>query len=183
LFILATAIPRWTVPPPQHDLLLKIEQPYTSPLPDVSVEFGVRDGRVEATVRPVPRPDNPSVGVPYQQRWKLLLLDHTAMQVHEVPLDLPQSLPPGDLRTVVIEALEARRVIPGETAPDGYRVVSLSPRGGGGIVGELFGMNRRYWPGVAIAKDGRTIELDLPVPYREYYGVISTIGWTDDAGK
>ena len=180
LFIVATTIPKWTVPPPQHDLLLKVEQPYTSPPPDVSVEFGVRDGRVEATVRPVVRPDNPAMGVPYQQRWRLLLLDHTEMQLREIPLDLPSTLPPGDLRTVVIEALEARRVIPGETAPDGYRVMSLSNNGGGGIVGELFGMSRRYRRSVAVGKSGRTIELDLPAPYRDNYGVISTIGWTDD---
>ena len=47
LFILATAIPKWTVPLPQHDLLVRVEQ-YESPPPDMSVEYLVRDGRLEA---------------------------------------------------------------------------------------------------------------------------------------
>ena len=105
------------------------------------------------------------------------------MQVREIPLDLPQSLLEGETRTIVIEALAGRYVIPGDTAPDGYRVDRLSRVGGGGIVGELFGMNRAYRQGVAIGKDGRTIELDLPTPYRDAYGVISPIGWIRDDRK
>jgi len=184
LFVVATAVPKWTVPLPQHDLLLKVEQPFSTPPPDVTVEFGVRDGHVEATVRPVVRPDNPSIGVPYQQRWTLLLLDHRTMAVREIPVDLPKSLPPGETRIIPIEALARRRVTLGDTALDGYRVVSLNSGGGAGIVGDLFGMNRRYRRGIAVGKNGRTIELDLPAAYREYYGAISTIGWTsDDAGQ
>ena len=57
------------------------------------------------------------------------------------------------------------------------RCSSLNTGGGGGIVGELFGMNRRYRRGIAIGRDGRTIELDLPAPFRDSYGVIVTIGW------
>ena len=51
------------------------------------------------------------------------------------------------------------------------------------IVGELFGMNRRYRRGVAVAKSGRTVELDLPAPHRESYAVIHTIGWIADDGR
>jgi hypothetical protein len=176
LFVLATAIPRWTVPLPAHDLVLRVEQPYTSPPPEVTVEFSVRDGRVEAIVRPVARPD-PALGVPYAQRWALLIFDHTAMRVREIPVDLPRSVPQGETRTVAIDALAGRYVTTGDTAPDGYRVTSLSTSGGGGIVGELFGMNRRYRHGMSIGKDGRTIELDLPAPYRDAYGVIAPLGW------
>jgi len=184
LFIVATAIPTWTVPPPGHDLVLRVEQPYASPPPEVSVEFAVRDGRVEAIVRPVVRPDNPAIGVPYAQRWGLLLFDHSTMRVREIPVDVPRSVPQGETRTVAIEALARRHVTAGDTAPDGYRVASLSGYGGGGIVGELFGMNRRYRPGVSIAKGGRTIALELPAPYRDVYGVIVPIGWIrDDGGR
>jgi hypothetical protein len=183
LFILATVIPNWTVPPPQHDLVVRVEQPYASPPPDVSVEFAVRDGQVEAIVRPVVRPD-PSIGVPYTQRWALLLFDHTAMRVREIPVDVPRSVPQGETRIVAIDALAGRHVTGGDTAPDGYRVASLSGYGGGGIVGELFGMNRRYRPGISIGKDGRTIPLELPARYRDVYGVIVPIGWIrDDGGR
>jgi hypothetical protein len=145
------------------------------------VEFVVHDGRVEALVRPVPRPVNPAVGVPYVQRWALLLFDHTSMQVREVPLDLPRAVPEGEVRTVVVEALAGRHVVPGDTAPDGYRVSSLNTgSGGGGIVSDVFGMNRRYRRGVAIARNGRTIELQLPAPDSDSYGVIAPLGWIED---
>jgi len=183
LFILATTIPKWTVPPPQHDLVLRVERPYASPPPDVSVEFSLRDGQVEAIVRPVVRPDNPSLGMPYVQRWALLLFDHTAMQVREIPVDVPPSLPQGETRIVPIDALAGRYVTAGETAPDGYKVASVSSGGGGGIVGDIFGMSRRYRPRIAIAKDGRTIELDVPVPYRDAYTVSYPIGWIRDDAR
>ena len=180
LFILATAIPRWTVPVPRYDLVLRVEQT-SATAPEVSVEFRVRDdGQVEATVRPIPRPENPSIGVAYAPRSVLLLLDHQAMRLRELPVDLPRSLPQGETRTVLIEALAGRHVTPGDTAPDGYRFQSVYGGGGGGIVGELFGMNRRYRRGVTVGKDGRTIELDLPAPYRDVYGAIYPIGWTTD---
>jgi hypothetical protein len=179
LFILATAIPTWTVPLPQHDLVLRIDH-YQSPPPDVFVDFTVRDGRLEANVRPVVRPENPNMGITYPQRWALLLFDHQTRQLREVVVDLPRTLPQGESRTVVVEAFAGRRVVPGDTAPDGYKVSSLNTGGGGGLVGELFGMNRRYRRGVAIARDGRTIELDLPTAYRDSYGVIAPVGWVAD---
>jgi hypothetical protein len=183
LFILATAIPTWTVPLPQHDLLVRAEH-YESPPPDLYVEYVVRDGRLEAVVKPVVKPDNPNVGITYPQRWKLLLFDHTTMEVREIPVDLPRDVAAGETRTVPVDALAGRRMLANEVAPDGYRVVSLNTYGsGGGIVNEVFGMNRRYRRGIAIGRDGRTIELQLPTPYRESYGSIVTIGWTVDENR
>ena len=183
LFILATAIPKWTVPLPQHDLLVRVDS-YGSPPPDVYVEFAVRDGRLEADVRPVVKPDNPNMGITYPQRWTLLLFDHAEMRVREILVDLPRTLPPGESRTVVIDALAGRRVIAGDVAPDGYKVTSLNTgSGGGGIVNDLFGMNRRYRRGIAIGRNGRTIELELPAPHRESSGTIVTIGWIADQSR
>ena len=183
LFILATAIPKWTVPLPQHDLVLRVDR-YDSPPTSVYVEFVVRGGRLEADVRPVVKPDNPNLGVTYPQRWTLLLFDHTAMRVRELPVDAPTSVPPGESRTIVVDALAGRRVIAGEAAPDGYKVTSLNTGGGGGgIVNDLFGMNRRYRRGVAIGRNGRSIELELPAPYRDSYGTIVTIGWIADESR
>lgn len=177
LFLIATAIPQWTVPLPQHDLVLRVEDYSQRRQADVSVEFVVRDGRLEADVRPVLPPTNPAMGVPYVQRWKLLLFDHSAMRLREIPLEVPRSLPQGEVRTVVVDALAGRHVTSDTVAPDGYQVTSLSTGGGGGIVGELFGMNRRYRRGIAVGKDGRSIELELPPPHRETFGAIEPIGW------
>lgn len=181
LFVLATAIPTWTVPSPQHDLVLRVDN-YQSPPPEVSVEFAVHDGRLEAVARPVVKPDNPNVGITYPQRWALLLFDHASMQVREIPLDLPRTLDVGETRTVIVDVISGR-VVPGDLAPDGYKVTSLNTGGGGGIVNELFGMNRRYRRGIAIGRNGRTIELELPAPFRESYGSIVTIGWIVDESR
>jgi len=183
LFLVAMAIPRWTVPLPQHDLVMSIERWDSTPA-EVFVTFVVRGGRLEADLRPLVKPDNPAVGIVYPQRWALLLFDHEAMAVREVPLNLPQSLSAGETRTVPIEALAGRRIVAGDNAPDGYKVASLNTGSrGGGIVGELFGMNRRYRRGVAVAKNGRTVDLELPSPHLESYATIHTIGWIVDDGQ
>ena len=184
LFILATVIPKWTVPLPQHDLVVRVEHYENQPPPNVSVEFTVRDGRLEAFVRPVVKPDNPNAGIVYPQRWKLLLFDHAAMRMRELPLDLPVTLDIGETQTIPVDALAGRRVIPGDVAPDGYRVDSLGTYGGGGgIVNELFGMNRRYRRRIAVGRDGRTVQIELPAPYRDTYGSIVTIGWIVDESR
>ena len=174
LFILATAIPKWTVPLPQHDLVLKVDD-YKQP--GVIVEFVPRNGRLEADVRARPRPQDPNQGIPYNQQWTLLLFDHTTQQIRVVPVDLPKTLPEGETRTVIVDALAGRYVTSETVAPDGYQVTSLSTGGTGGIVGELFGMNRSYRRRIAIGRDGRTIELDLPAPHRDSYGSVVPIGW------
>ena len=183
LFLVAMAIPRWTVPLPQHDLVMSIERWDSTPA-DVFVTFVVRDGRLEADLRPVIKPDNPAVGLTYPPKYALLLFDHQAMEVRELPLTLPQSLAEGETRTVPVEALAGRRIVPGGDAPDGYKVSSLNTgSSGGGIVGEVFGMNRRYRRGVAVAKNGRTVDLELPGPHRDSYNEIHTIGWIADDGR
>ena len=183
LFLVAMAIPRWTVALPQHDLVLSIERWDSTPS-EIFVNFVVRDGRLEADLRPLTKPTNPAVGIVYPQKWALLLFDHQAMEVRELPLDLPKSLAEGETSTVPIEALAGRRIVPGGDAPDGYKVASLNTgSSGGGIVGEVFGMDRRHRRGVAVAKSGRTVELQLPAPHRESYGAIQTIGWIVDDGR
>jgi hypothetical protein len=85
---------------------------------------------------------------------------------------------------VAVESLAGRHVVPGDTASDGYKVTSLNTgSGGGGIVSDVFGMNRRYRRGVAIARNGRTIELQLPAPFNDSYGVIAPIGWIGDGRR
>jgi hypothetical protein len=54
-FVIASAIPRWTVPGPAYDLVMRVGRPYDSVPAKVVVDFRVRDGRVEAIVRSVPK--------------------------------------------------------------------------------------------------------------------------------
>src|SRR4249920_2312039 len=52
-FLLASAVPRWMVAPPAYDLVFRVSPQFNDGRPRLSVDYAVRDGRVEATVRPV----------------------------------------------------------------------------------------------------------------------------------
>lgn len=177
-FFLATTIPSWTVPPPEYDLVLRASRPYDGGTrTGVMVDFTVRDGRVEATVRP-PTPPNA-----YADTVALLLFDHETMTVRELPLELPTYIPEGEpARTIVVEALSGRRVSPQAAAPDGY---ALQNRSGGspGLVGDLFGMGG-YRQAAVLTNRGRLVELDLPSPYRNpYQAPVYHVGWILDEGQ
>lgn len=165
-FLLATAIPRWTVPPPAHDLLFTSND-YGAPRLNVSVEFTVADGRLRATVRPVPRDA-------HQPRPELWLFDHETMTVREIPIAVPELAEGDPPRTIAIEALAGRRVQTSPEAPDGYEVRSAD-RSSPGIAGELFGM-RRYDRQLSIARGGRVVPIELP-PRRDSWTAPGFIGW------
>jgi len=171
-FLLSTAIPRWTVPPPAYDLLLRASDVYNFNQTNPRVtDFNVRDGRVEATIRAVPANG-------YQSRTALFLFDHATMTAREIPVDLPDKLvlveadPP---RTVVV-ATPPGRVLAQAKAPDGYQLETRSQRGPG-IVGELFGMHR-YNSDTALTNRGRVVPLTLPGPYQnQYVSSVTAVGW------
>jgi hypothetical protein len=165
-FLVATAIPRWQVAPPAYDLLVRAAS-YEQTRPRVSVEFDVRDGRVEGTARVVPENT-------YPPGWKLFLFDHESMTTREIPVHIPEIAEGDPPRTFVVEALVDRRVIDQTRAPDGYELTSASGRSPG-LVGELFGM-RRYDRSASIVNRGRIVPLRLPVPY-QYYLPVTSIGW------
>jgi hypothetical protein len=168
-FLLATAIPRWTVPPPAYDLVLRVERSYDGRQAQFDVAVAEHRGRVEATIRRLPKGE-------YRQQWALLLFDHATLKTRDIPIDIPDDLKPDESRTIVIDALANRRVTSDPKAPDGYQL-STRGNGGGGLFGEIFGMGRsRQAP--ALVNRGRVVPLDLPAPYEVWYGwPISTVGW------
>jgi hypothetical protein len=171
-FLLATLIPRWLVPPPAHDLLLRNNRTYDGSAIHISVEFQVRDGRVEATVRPVSTST-------YSSLPALWLFDHTTMTIRQVPVDLPDRMSEGEApRTIVVQALAGRRVLAQSQAPDGYEVTTRRSSGGAGLIGEVFGM-RRYDAGVSLVCRGRVIRVPVP-PAAEYQTPMYAVGWVVD---
>ena len=174
-FVVASAIPRWTVPAPVYDLVLRGGRPYDSAPGKVIVDFQVRDGRVEAVVRRAPDHG-------YVQPWGLLYFAHETMTVTGIPLDLPTSLEGEESRTVVVEALSKARVSAQTTAPDGYKLEN-STSGSPGIVGDLFGIGR-YQATAALANRGRIIRLELPSPYEQpYQSMVYAVGWVLEGGR
>jgi hypothetical protein len=174
LFLLSSAIPPRLVPPPRYDLVIRASGPFDQTRPRVAVDFNVRDGRVEATIRPLKADAFPQLA-------SIFLFEHATMSVRQIPIDLPDDMAEGDApRTFVVEALASRKVVAKEKSPDGYELQLRSHRSPG-IVGEIFGMNR-YDQGVALVNGGRIIPIDLPSPYR-YQPPAFAIGWLDEGQR
>jgi len=169
-FVIASSVPRWTVPDPAFDLVMRAARPYDATPSRVIVNFDVRDGRVRATVRPAPDQG-------YVQVWALLYFDHRTMTVRELPVDLPTSLLPGEEERVVeIEALANVQVSSQATAPDGYTLEN-DPTRSPGLVGDLFGV-RRSRQGAALVNGGRIVRVELPSPFQSpYQSVAYGVGW------
>ncbi|HEY7170765.1 MAG TPA: hypothetical protein VH417_07955 [Vicinamibacterales bacterium] len=174
-FVLASVIPRWLVPPPAYDLLIRANDVYTQSNSRVSVDFAVRDGSVEVIVKPLP------AGL-YNARSRLFLFEHATMNVSEVSVEMPEHAedltehdPPLTRR---VAALAGRRVVDQLRAPDGYQLENRGSRGAG-IVGELFGMSR-YGAETALVNKGRVIPIRLPLAVQEiYYAPVSFVGWVE----
>jgi hypothetical protein len=167
-FVLSTTIPRWTVPPPRYDLLVRTRS-WDQTGPRIAVDFMVQDGKLQAMVRPLPVNTGP-------MRSTLWLFDHQEMNAREVPIALPEKLADGeDSRTIVIDDFGGRRVLAQIKAPDGYEFQTRSGNSPG-IVGDLFGM-RRYTQTAGLVNRGRLIPIDLPSIQYEYP---EFVGWLID---
>ncbi len=172
-FLLSSAIPRWRVPAPAYDLLIRAGE-YDQTTQRVSLDVDVRDGAVQATARPV------AVTL-YVQRSTLWLFDHKTMKARRVPIDVPD-LKEGDApKTFPVAALAGLHVTTAPNAPDGYELRTPLDRGGAGIVGDIFGM-RRHSSRVAVTNRGRVVPIDLPTPY-QYYSQVHFVGWVLNEGQ
>jgi hypothetical protein len=144
-------------------------KPYEQPRPQVSVEFKVHDGRLEAIVRPIEKGQ-------YVQPWALFRFDHETLNLQEIPVRIPESLPPDSApQTIVVDALAGRRFLDQVKAPDGYALRTDTYRGGSGLMGDLFGMHG-YDQTIALVNRGRVVSLPLPTGY-QYLPSVSAIGW------
>lgn len=172
VFLVASAIPRWTVAPPEYDLLFRGDSGYNPGANQTFTTFVVREGRVVAEVRP-------AQANTYPPQPSLFLFDHETLGVTEVRLELPSRLDEGEAsRFIPVAGLANRRVLDGVNAPDGYAFDNRS-HGGAGLVGDIFGMNR-YSARVAIAKGGRVIPIAIPDAVR--YSV-QPVGWLAPEGQ
>ena len=171
-FLVATAIPRWTVAPPAYDLLIRVGRSYGPAPPQVDVQFRVRDGQLETTIKPAPKDF-------YLQPWSLFVFDHEKLNLTPVPFNVPEQLPAdAQPRTIVVEALAGRRILDQAKAPDGYEF-RTETGGGSGFVGDIFGMHR-YDPRASVVNRGRVIRIPLPAGY-EFLSPVASIGWLEPA--
>lgn len=168
-FLLATAIPRWTVPLPSHDLLFTTGD-HREPRRPVTLEVAVVDGRLEAIARPAAEHSHP----PRLTLWRF---DHQTLSVREIPITVPD-LPAGEAsRTLDVEALASHRILAESRAPDGYEV-RRDDRSRPGFVGELFGM-RRYNRDLSIERGGRVVRIEVP-SRQDSWSSPTFLGWIVD---
>ena len=172
VFLVASAVPRWTVAPPSYDFLFRANNGYNPTTNQTLVNFVVREGSLVADVRPA-APNT------YPVHESVFLFDHRTLTATEIRLDLPSRLEEGEtLRTIPVASLATRRVLEGPKAPDGY-TFDTRYQGGPGLVGELFGMNR-HGPRASIVKSGRVVTIAVSDPFR--YS-IQAIGWLAAEGQ
>jgi len=172
VFLVASAVPRWTVAAPSYDFLFRADSGYNPAANQTVVNIVVREGHVVAEVRP-------AQANTYPPQPALFVFDHRTLIANEVRLELPSRLEDGEAsRLVPIDPLANRRVLDTANAPDGY-AFSTGYQRGPGLVGELFGMNR-YGARVAIEKGGRVVPIVIPDPAR--YSILP-VGWLAAEGQ
>lgn len=164
-FLLATALPRWLVPPPGHDLLFTVAR-LAAPAPPAHVDYELRDGRVVARVRSPRENERPVGRILYRYH-------HEDGAVRRVAFDTPDDAP-GDGMTVAVPALSGAGVSDDPVAPDGYRL-QRDDHGYPGLFGALLGIGD-HGSGIALVRDGRRIPLTPPGDGRRHYD-IRFIGW------
>lgn len=177
-FLIASTVPRWTVPLPSYDALLKVDGPYDGSKHGTTVDFGIRDERVVAFVKPA----DPN-GYAWPRRT-LLLVDHATLTAKEVPFTAPDRLDDGEKeRVVVVEALATTPISTAVEAPDGYALRMRNGSGGPGLIGGVFGMGS-YRQRVSLFSRGRAVNIALPAPFTEAYRQVTFVGWvTGDARR
>ena len=170
-FLLATAIPRWTVPPPAYDLIVKGYKPYSGDVRlKVSYDLDVRDGRLQLTVRPLATEQ-------YQNKPVLFLIDHTKLDARSLPLTLRET-PPDAPETTALDPVPGRALLDGAKAPDGY-TLETRPYHSTGLLGDLFGMHS-YQSGMVLMNRGRVIPVALPEPFDSQ---IYFVAWVSKEGS
>jgi hypothetical protein len=70
-----------------------------------------------------------------------------------------------------------------EKSPDGYTFEFLGYRGRGGLLGEMFGMRRRYESGYVLKKENAYVDLPKPAADPYYQHDLHFMGWIIEQGS
>lgn len=174
-FLVLNNIPKIIGDPPRYDfLLVGYQYDYQNPSA-YYLSFEVRNGHL--TGKAIPNNDD----VKYNSRKGATIFRyHVADQrFEEIPFDLPVGLE--DLEeSVALDLGEAGKLKldKRKTSPDGYQFEFQGYRGRGGLLGEIFGMNRGYESNYVLRKDSNYIDLSGPTD-KPYYNQneLGFMGW------
>ena len=179
-FMILSHIPKTLLDPPQYDFLLVVQSYDQQQHLNYNLAFDVRDGRLTGHV-------TPRVGGNYSNNQRASLFRYKAdgnvfeELVYELPenideLEKPMTFPVAEVQNLKLE----KRM----QSPDGYTFEYLGYRGGGGLLGEMFGSRRRYESSCVLKKDSAYFDLPAPTPKLNYYSQnLRFIGWVIDEGN
>jgi hypothetical protein len=174
-FLVLNSMPRMLADPPEYDfLLVGYRYDYQNP-GNYYLAFEVRDGQL--TGRAIPKGENQQH---LNRQYAGIFLYRAQDQAfEEIVFDLPAGIE--DLEeSLELDLGDANKLKldKRKTSPDGYQFEYLGYRGRGGLLGEIFGMSRRYESNYVLKKGSAYIDLPAPTPDPYYYqNELHFMGW------
>jgi hypothetical protein len=170
LFSVAAAIPKWTVAPPEYDLLFTTNQYDRNS--DVEVRFQVVDGHIKAQQRKVDKNNSYNNNLPHLYRYNV-----KSNNIREIAVSTNL---PGDSQgwqELPVPEVDSLKIDSNIKAPDGYEFRNEYGYYRGDMFLFPFG-GSRYYNGVSIVKDGRSVSFPEIGSNRYYYGnEVKFLGW------
>ena len=166
-FLLATAIPRWLVAPPEYDFVFTVPE-HNPSRRDVELTIDVVDNRLRA--RLFKKNDY------YRGIARLYVFEHETQDVREISINIP-----GDLESfedgaeIIVPEFADRSISTNREAPDGYELLGPGYGRGDNLMTALFGGHRRYQ--LSIHKAGAVVEIPSTGDHRNYYYSATFLGW------
>ena len=179
-FVLSNA-PRILADPPVYDfLLVAYRNDYQHPR-NYYLTFEVRDGRLNGRVVP-----NGEGNTNFNRQYAGIFRYSAEENIFdEIVYDLPDGL--DDIEEPIpflVEGASELNLDKRNQSPDGYKFEFLGYRGRGGLLGEIFGMGRRYESNYVLSKDGAYFELPKPASDPYYYQHnLHFMGWVTKEGS
>jgi hypothetical protein len=179
-FFILSKVPAMLADPPKYDfLLVGYRYDYQHPA-NYYLNFEVRDGKL--TGRAVTKGEGNSN---YNRQYAgIFRYDADSNSFDEIVYELPQGLdeieqPIPLLLTETNDLTLDKR----SESPDGYSFEFLGYRGRGGLLGEMFGMGRRYESNYVLKKDSAYFELPKPATDAYYnQNDLHFMGWVIEQG-
>jgi len=173
-FFVLSNLPTQLADPPRYDfLLVGYRYDYQHP-GSYYLSFEVRDDRLTGKV--VPKEDGNSG---YNRQTASIYRYSAANNTfEEIEYDLPENLE--DLGKTVPLSLEKTRDLKLDkrsVSPDGYKFEYLGYGGRGGLLGEIFGMDRGYDSNYVLTKGSAHFDLPMPSSDTWYQDDLHFMGW------
>jgi len=172
-FVLNNA-PRMLADPPKYDfVLVGYRYDYQHPI-DYYLSFEVRDGKL--TGRAIPR--DASNANFNRQYAGIFRYDAAANNFEEIVYELPEGLEGIDEpMPLPLAETSGLKLDKRKQSPDGYTFEFRGYRGRGGLLGEMFGMRRRYESDYVLKKDNAYFDLPRPASDPYYQNDLHFMGW------